>query len=728
MKKLGILLSYLLSTIFFMANIGEACEFVDVCSNCAYTTIQDAVNYVECADNNYNYTIRIAEGTYYENISITKCSSSATGAKNITIEGGWNESFTVHDSQQHNTIVDGDNYQALDRRVFVIDPEESDLTLMIKDLIVRKGLSDGNYGGGIGAETKHNYNLFLTLINNIIQYNHAGVDAGGISIRSFKGNIEATLKNNKIHGNSADWDTGGILINPWEGDITLTMQDNEIFDNTALFGAGIFFYSNLTTTEGKIIADLSNNFISGNYVSECLGLGRFPVTDGGGIGIYVGNDHAMEMTLNNNIIENNQAAFGAGISVIVATKHADDKAQVRLMSKNNTITDNIIPNGTKGTDCTDLIYGPDEYIVTGGGVAMNIDKYLTKQSVFTFDNDTITGNSLDDLVLETGDRGKAFIDIKNSTINKMTKYSERSGQKVTYEGDLVPDIAADDFNDGNDNGWTQKSGTWTVENGVENGEYCETIASGETPAFSLINLQTQDMTLEVKGIDRGTGGYKNFFIVFAYDEANAKAYWAGAKVGIGKWTIEETDLSTGESWPPLAESPVENIETNTWYDLKVEVNGNTVTLYAKKETETDYGNLKVTYTFNDPVRFPNGIPMGDVGLGGRNNHAHFDDFTLTLLLPVANPGAPLTGSPVRIMGSSTEYKSLQDAYDAAGNGNIIQSQATRFMEDLDIDINKSVTLEGGYNCDYTAVNGKTTLNGTMTISNGTVTVGNFVLE
>ncbi len=50
------------------------------------------------------------------------------------------------------------------------------------------------------------------------------------------------------------------------------------------------------------------------------------------------------------------------------------------------------------------------------------------------------------------------------------------------------------------------------------------------------------------------------------------------------------------------------------------------------------------------------------------------------------------------------------------------------MEDLDIDINKSVTLEGGYNCDYTAVNGKTTLNGTMTISNGTVTVGNFVLE
>ncbi len=40
--------------------------------------------------------------------------------------------------------------------------------------------------------------------------------------------------------------------------------------------------------------------------------------------------------------------------------------------------------------------------------------------------------------------------------------------------------------------------------------------------------------------------------------------------------------------------------------------------------------------------------------------------------------------------------------------------------------NKSVTMEGGYNCDYTVQTGNTTLNGTMTTSDGTLTIGNFV--
>ena len=83
---------------------------------------------------------------------------------------------------------------------------------------------------------------------------------------------------------------------------------------------------------------------------------------------------------------------------------------------------------------------------------------------------------------------------------------------------------------------------------------------------------------------------------------------------------------------------------------------------------------------------------------------------------------------VRIIGDPTVYSTLQSAYDAAGDGNTIQSQAVVFTEDLDIDLNKSVTLEGGYDCDYTANNGETTLNGMLTVTNGTLTIENFVLE
>jgi len=58
------------------------------------------------------------------------------------------------------------------------------------------------------------------------------------------------------------------------------------------------------------------------------------------------------------------------------------------------------------------------------------------------------------------------------------------------------------------------------------------------------------------------------------------------------------------------------IDSNTWYSLRVVVSGDTVTLYAD-------GLEKVSYTF------PGGMPVGNVGLGGQNNHAHFDDFSVT---------------------------------------------------------------------------------------------------
>lgn len=74
------------------------------------------------------------------------------------------------------------------------------------------------------------------------------------------------------------------------------------------------------------------------------------------------------------------------------------------------------------------------------------------------------------------------------------------------------------------------------------------------------------------------------------------------------------------------------------------------------------------------------------------------------------------------------YSSLQDAYDDAVNGDVIRSQAEAFHEDLYIDFDKSVILEGGYDCYYTTSTGSTALNGTVIISGGTVTIENFILE
>ena len=73
-------------------------------------------------------------------------------------------------------------------------------------------------------------------------------------------------------------------------------------------------------------------------------------------------------------------------------------------------------------------------------------------------------------------------------------------------------------------------------------------------------------------------------------------------------------------------------------------------------------------------------------------------------------------SPVRIV-NKTYHLTLQDAYNLADNEDIIQSQAARFIGDLNINRNISVILEGGFNCNYTNKTGKTILKGKITISN-----------
>jgi PKD repeat protein len=85
--------------------------------------------------------------------------------------------------------------------------------------------------------------------------------------------------------------------------------------------------------------------------------------------------------------------------------------------------------------------------------------------------------------------------------------------------------------------------------------------------------------------------------------------------------------------------------------------------------------------------------------------------------------------PVRIEGNPPAYyATLQSSYTISADGDIMQSQAARYIEDLNIDADKSVTLVGGYRCDYSSYNGKTIVNGSVVISNGTVTIENYILE
>ena len=97
------------------------------------------------------------------------------------------------------------------------------------------------------------------------------------------------------------------------------------------------------------------------------------------------------------------------------------------------------------------------------------------------------------------------------------------------------------------------------------------------------------------------------------------------------------------------------------------------------------------------------------------------------IVPIHTKGASAcTDLPVRISGTnSTCYSGVQAAYNAASDGAVIQSKNVTFLENLNANRNVSITLQGGYNSDYSAIVGLTYLKGMITTSAGTLTAGNF---
>lgn len=74
------------------------------------------------------------------------------------------------------------------------------------------------------------------------------------------------------------------------------------------------------------------------------------------------------------------------------------------------------------------------------------------------------------------------------------------------------------------------------------------------------------------------------------------------------------------------------------------------------------------------------------------------------------------------------YSTLQEGYDAALTNDIIQTRAVDFVGNFNFNQNITVTLDGGYACDYLSKMGNGNIKGSLTISSGTVIVSNMVIS
>ncbi len=80
---------------------------------------------------------------------------------------------------------------------------------------------------------------------------------------------------------------------------------------------------------------------------------------------------------------------------------------------------------------------------------------------------------------------------------------------------------------------------------------------------------------------------------------------------------------------------------------------------------------------------------------------------------------PCMNQPVRIARANPlYYSSIQSAYNAAADGDVIQIQGTNITGDVDVNRNISVTFEGGYDCNFSAYVQNTVISGMLILDGG----------
>jgi hypothetical protein len=95
--------------------------------------------------------------------------------------------------------------------------------------------------------------------------------------------------------------------------------------------------------------------------------------------------------------------------------------------------------------------------------------------------------------------------------------------------------------------------------------------------------------------------------------------------------------------------------------------------------------------------------------------ATFEDLGRSVYVPGGPPG-------------SGYYRTLQEAYNGAPTGATIKAWDISYVEDLECGQDKGVAIMGGYDTGYGAQVGITTLDGTLTIRRGSLTVERLVVK
>ena len=269
----------------FLAGQAQAAIVLDVTpSGGTYNSIQTAINASPFASDIVK--IRVAAGRYNETINIGQ-------AKNLTIEGGWNPSFTNRDTDRA-TIVNASGGAA----AIVVSPS----TVSIDGLTLVHGSSSGLR---IGGST-------VTVRNSKIGRNHS-VTGGGVYATNSTLLIEDSLiSENSVMGGAVPIETdstvGGILANGFGSggggiyayNTYLTVRNSTIRDNDDNAGS-------LQNSGGGIHLSYSEGLIENSRILNNQAMSNAGYANGGGI-----YSSSSDLIIRNSIVAGNYANYEGG--------------------------------------------------------------------------------------------------------------------------------------------------------------------------------------------------------------------------------------------------------------------------------------------------------------------------------------------------------------------------------------------------------------------------------
>ncbi|HID62213.1 MAG TPA: DUF1565 domain-containing protein, partial [Anaerolineae bacterium] len=318
-------------------------------ANPCYAKIQDAINAASSGD-----TIKVAQGTYNENLVVNKA---------VSLLGGFSTSDWSTRGPASSTTINGSGSSDSVIRV------SANATIDNFTITGGSGHSGGSYtfGGGIYTEQ-----CSPTISHNIIQDNSANW-GGGIIVNT---SGQPQIIYNTISGNTATsgppWGWGGgILV----AGASPYIRYNTISNNHAYWGGGFLLWQATPTIEG--------NTISGNQALGSEGVG----------GAFYAEESAP--IIKNNIIANNVAQlYGDGIYLMKPYPYSGPQPQII----NNTIVSNKYSDSERHAGI--LLRDNVSPIIRNNIVALNgsgIRVYPWGSAVYPIlSNNDVWGNSVAD--------------------------------------------------------------------------------------------------------------------------------------------------------------------------------------------------------------------------------------------------------------------------------------------------------------------------------------------